>query len=133
MFPSNVMATIRAMKMGPTPSATAIHDADLSFQRAEDGELEVRGRAYFIVATTWGRSRPRPQRRVLSATGAQVRVGTYFTNLLIFTPEHIMRLDPELGVVRSKLWIHLRTHRSFEEALDYMQTLANDRPWYAVF
>ena len=124
MFPSNVMATIRAMKMGPTPSATAIHDAGLSFQRTEDGELEVQGRAYFIVAATYRGPRVRL---------SDMRVGTYNTNLLIFTPEHIMRLDPELGVVRTELWIRLRARHSFEEALDYMQTLANDHPWFYVF
>jgi len=118
MFPGNVMATIRAMKKGPTPSATAIHDAGLSFQRQEDGGLEVQGRGgYFVVAAA-------------SMRMDDMRVGAYVTNLLVFSPGRDTRLNPELGVVRTKTWIRLRARHSFEDALDYMQTLANDHPGF---
>ena len=110
MLPGDVMAKIRVMKkLVPTPSAIAIHEAGLRFE--------------------WDVPLPRPYMAAEVATTPPA----YFTvqgERTDFREFYIgpRPMNPELGVVRTNTWTRLRRRHSFEDALDYMQTLANDNP-----
>jgi hypothetical protein len=113
MLPPAVMTMIKAMnsdKHAPTPSALAIQEAGLVLSTPIDrhpymvAEVATTPPAYF---TAWGED-------------------TDYLEIYI-TPSP---MNPALGVVRTNTWIRLRRNHSFEDALDYMQTLANDHPGF---
>ena len=94
----------------PTPSALAIRQAGLRF------EWDTPLTPYLVaeVATT--------PPAYFTAMGHPTDYLEFHT-----TPR---QMNPELGVVRTNTWIRLRSRHSFEDALDYMQTLANDNPGF---
>ena len=118
MLPSEVLSNIKAMKSDkhpPTPTALLIKDLAFDYvtwylSGGDVDVLEVSVHQSAAGVTLGTEDEEGPVDRL------------HFCNACTFRDLP----DFELGVVRTPTWIRLRQYHSYEDALDYMLTIASD-------